>query len=56
MQEDTFIPTMTCVETLAFNAAVKLSGGGQQRGQQVQEVLREMGLGSSSDTLVRIMG
>jgi ABC-type multidrug transport system ATPase subunit len=43
---------MTCGETLAFYAAVILSATGQQRKQQVQEVLREMGLGASSNTLV----
>ena len=53
VQEDTFIPTMTCNETLAFYAAVLLSGGSQQRRQQVKEVIREMGLATSSDTLVR---
>ena len=45
---------MTCGETLAFYAAVILSATAEQRRQQVQEVLREMGLGASSSTLVGV--
>jgi ABC-type multidrug transport system ATPase subunit len=58
-QEDTFTPTMTCQETLAFYAGVML--GGQQwschksRAGRVEEVLAAVGLRHSKDTLVGLL-
>lgn len=57
-QEDTFVPTMTCRETLAFYGGVTLGGpdwGRAQRNERVEEVLAAVGLAHASHTLVSML-
>lgn len=55
MQEDTFVPTMTCKETLAFYSGVSLGGKEWPRAkriERVEEVLAAVGLAHTVNTLV----
>lgn len=58
-QEDTFVPTMTCQETLAFYGGVTLGGAKWNRAsrrERVEEVLAAVGLAHTAHTLVRPPG
>ncbi len=57
MQEDTFVPTMSSQETLAFYAGVMLGKdwSSVSRRQRVTQVLGAMGLSKSADTPVSPM-
>lgn len=54
LQDDTFIPTMTCHETLTLYAGVTLGAGWTRsaRGERVQEVLGAIGLTHAAHTQV----
>jgi hypothetical protein len=54
-QEDTFIPTMTCAETLDFYAALALPGAASTRREQVHSVLQELGLKKATHTMVSVL-
>lgn len=56
MQEDTFIPTCTTKETLAFYAGVTLGAGWTRssKRERVAQVLEAVGLGHTADTLVSV--
>lgn len=55
LQEDTFIPTMSCQETLEFYAAMSLpqSASRAQKKARVAEALGAVGLSAAASTLVR---
>ncbi len=54
-QEDCFVPTMSALETLEFNAALTLpkAVGPEERAKRISEVLHIMGLWRSRDTQAR---